>query len=125
MDVQTAPVLFSSVQQHWQNCMEPWAGGSLWQYSVTACLLWEHRGGGRGNWPRYRVNVKGLLSVICHSGACYFPGKSFDLADLCSRGLGSASLIAVMKQAGIFTEVTFHLNACLLWGCSGCLPFSS
>lgn len=38
--------------------------------------------GGRGNWPRYRVNVKGLLSVICHSGACYFPGKSFDLADL-------------------------------------------
>lgn len=72
-----------------------------------------------------RVNVKGLLSVICHSGACYFPGKSFDLADLCSRGLGSASLIAVMKQAGIFTEVTFHLNTCLLWGCSGCLPFSS
>lgn len=75
-------MLSSSVQQHWQNCTEPWAGGSLWQCSVTACLLWECGGGGRGNWPRYRVNVKGLLSVICHSGACYFPGKSFDLADL-------------------------------------------
>lgn len=90
---------------------------SLWQCSVTTCLLWESGRGGEET----GTDTKSLQRACCHlSQQFHFPGKSLGWADF-SRGLGNAQPSpALTEQAGIFTcEVTFHLTLSLLQGCSG------